>query len=170
MTEAMTCERPRAAAEPRTPSPKREGPAVEREVRPRRTLENIAADIPLDLKDADDRLRLYGRWAMDRWSPKRCGSAEKDYQPTRGEAFQARREPRELLMPSQDALRCQRALARVPELYRVVLALLYIPHRLPPQAQLRQAGIPPRLSRERHLYGLRMFDNIHGTLNLKADA
>lgn len=143
------------AHEESAPEPRRQ------DARQPRKLENIAADIPEDLRDADERLRLYGRWAMDRWSPGRCGSAERDYQPSRGEAFQSRREPRELLMPTQDALRCQRALARVPELQRKVLAILYIPSRFPAQAQLRKEGIPPRLSRERHLYGLRMFDNIY---------
>lgn len=154
MPDAYTC----------TPQPKRAGPPVDREVRHARKLDPIAAEIPEDLKDADERLRLYGRWAMDRWSPKRCGSAEKDYQPTRGEAFQARREPRELLMPSDEALLCQRALSKVPEQQRTVLAMLYIPCRWPAQALLRKAGIPPRESRERHLYGLRMFDDIHRSM------
>ena len=61
---------------------------------------NIAADIPLDLADADEALTLYGRWAADRESRRRCG--------------------------------------------------------------LR---IPPQLSQQRHLLGLRIFNNMRRLLN-----
>jgi hypothetical protein len=37
---------------------------------------------------------------------------------------------------------------------------VYVPQRLPIEAQLRIAQIPPRLCQERHLRGLRMFDNL----------
>lgn len=132
-----------------------------------RRLENFAAELPADLAATDERLQLYGRWAMDRWAPRRCGSAERDYLPTRGEALQARREPRELLMPMADAVRCQRALARVPDKERIVLTILYVPRRIPAQALLRKADIPPRISRERHLAGVRMFDNLYRVLGVE---
>ena len=65
-----------------------------------------------------------------------------------------------MLQHIDEALACQRTLAKVPELERKVLTILYVPQRLPIEAQLRLAHIPPRLCQERHLRGLRMFDNI----------
>ena len=59
-----------------------------------------------------------------------------------------------------DALAVQRALAKVPEVERVVLAVLYIPNRLPAVVRLAKMRVPPLLSRERHIRGLRMFYNI----------
>ena len=119
----------------------------------------IAADIPPSLKRADEVLSLYGRWAMSRAKSQCCGSAEGRY---RAPANDDDRQPRELIMPVVDALAAQRALARVPEQERKVLAILYVPNRLPAEAQLRIAMVPPRLSQERHLAGLRMFNNIYG--------
>jgi hypothetical protein len=122
----------------------------------------IYADIPLDLKEADELLHRYGRWALDRYSPGTCGSAERMYRPERGEqVLEARREPREVLMPAAEAVNVQRALIRVPEMERIVLQYLYVPQRWPAHVMLAKAKIPPRLSRERHLAGLRMFHNIH---------
>lgn len=126
--------------------------------------ENISADIPLSLRQADELLSAYGRWAADRPSLRRCGSAEGNYRPGKGEAQEAKRAPRDQLLKTDDAMRCQRALARVPHIERIILAVLYIPRRLPAAAQLRILKIPPRMSRERHLSGLRMFDNISATL------
>lgn len=121
-------------------------------------MENIAAEVPLDLRPADEVLTYYGRWAMTRFKRQRCASAEGMYRPAKNDDD---RTPAEVLMPGHVALDAQRALARVPERERVVLAALYVPQRLPAQAQLRILGIPPRLSRERHIAGLRMFANIY---------
>lgn len=118
--------------------------------------ENFAADIPLGLREADELLTRYGQWARDRMHRRRCGSAEGRY---RAPANDDDRQPREVLQPDFEALRCQRALARVPELERVVLAVLYVPQRIPVEVRLRWLRIPPRLCRERHLRGLRMFHN-----------
>lgn len=68
-------------------------------------------------------------------------------------------------MTLQDALICQRALARVPDRERVVLAVLYIPRRTPPEVQLRILRIPPQLSQQRHLLGLRIFNNMRRLLS-----
>ena len=122
---------------------------------------NIAADIPASLSDADELLRRYGRWAMHRHRKQRCASAEGQYHAPPNEDD---REPREELLLNVDALACQRALARVPDRERVVLAILYVPNRLPPEAQLRLLRIPPKLSQERHLAGLRIFSNTHRTI------
>jgi hypothetical protein len=48
-----------------------------------------------------------------------------------------------------------------------VLTILYVPQRLPPQAQLRILRIPAQLSQVRHLAGLRMFDNLHRLVTMK---
>jgi len=123
--------------------------------------QNIAADVPASLQDADDLLRRYGRWAMNRRRKMRCGSAEGDYDiPSNDDD----RNPREQLLLNLDALDCQRALAKVPDLERVVLSILYVPQRIPAEAQLRILRIPPRLSQVRHITGLRMFSNIHRAL------
>ena len=118
---------------------------------------NFTGDIPSDLSQADALLTQYGQWARDRFTLRRCGSAEGRYRSFQDDEDRA---PKEALQHIDDALRCQRALARVPERERTVLAILYVPQRLPIEAQLRINRIPPRLCRERHLQGLRMFDNI----------
>lgn len=126
--------------------------------------ENIAADIPLSLADADEALTLYGRWAADRDSRRRCGSAEGMYRAEGWHAVEDRRAPKGIGLTLVDALVCQRALARVPDHERTVLSILYVPRRLPAAAQLRMLRIPPRLAQERHLAGLRMFDNLRRVL------
>ncbi len=122
-------------------------------------LEQFAEEVPQSLQHADAILTFFGRSVRDRRSQARCGSAERNYTPTKGEAFEIRREPREVMMGPDEYTKVQRALLVVPEVYRKVLHILYIPQRLPPQAQLRICKIPPRLCRERHIAGLRMFDN-----------
>jgi hypothetical protein len=120
--------------------------------------DNLAADIPPDLADADETLTRYGRWAMNRHHKQHCGSAEGRYRTPPNDDD---RQPREVLMSTPQALAVQRALARVPDRERVVLAVLYVPRRIPIEAQLRILHIPPRLCRERHLLGLRVFRNMH---------
>lgn len=118
---------------------------------------NFTANIPESLVEANDRLERYGRWAMDRNRRQRCGSAEGRYRSTQDDQDRA---PSEVLMHIDEALACQRALARVPELERKVLGIIFIPQRMSVEMQLRLAHIPARLCQERHLRGLRMFDNI----------
>ncbi len=122
---------------------------------------DIYAEIPPRLLEADDLLHRYGRWAKDRIRLHSCGSAERAYRPPWNEHD---REPRVILMHIDLAMACQRALARVPERERVVLTVLYVPRRVPANVQLNRLRIPPRLSRERHLCGLAMFDNLVGLL------
>ena len=118
---------------------------------------NIAANIPLVLHEADERLNRYGRWAMDRMRVHHCGSAEGRYRSVQNDDDRA---PREVLLHIDEAMNCQRAFAKVPERERLVLAILYIPRRMPVEMQLRLARIPPRICQERHLLGLRMFENL----------
>lgn len=136
---------------------------------------DIAAEIPEALRAADETLTQYGRWATTHSGRGRPGTLDRMYdRATDGreslEAFRRRREhvPDDPLMPTLEALVAQRALARVPDVERIVLAILYIPGRLPPQAQLRILRIPPQLSRVRHLAGLRMFGNLHRIASLAA--
>lgn len=118
--------------------------------------ENFAADVPLDLRQADELLTRYGQWARDRQHRRRCGSAEGRY---RAPPNDDDRVPREQMQPDLQAMQCQRALAKLPQLERTVLVALYVPRRIPIAVQLRLLRIPPRLCRERHLHGLRMFHN-----------
>lgn len=122
-----------------------------------RKLVNITAEIPDRLREADEALHRYGRWAMDRFKPQRCASAEGHYKIPPGEAD---RSPRELILPAPDAMAIHRALIRVPDKERIILHVIYVPKRQPPDMQLRLLRIPPQLSQIRHMDGLRMFNNL----------
>ena len=129
----------------------------------------IYADLPHDLNDADELLQRYGQWAIEHSSGGgRCGSAEGNYRAERGDALEARREPKQVGLHTDVALRCQRALISVPDRERIVLTILYVPKRLPIEAQLRLLRIPPALSQERHKLGVRMFWNRYQILEQQA--
>ena len=117
----------------------------------------IYADLPADLHDADELLQRYGQWAMDRGQKRRCGSAEGSYRAGGVGAQEARRTPTEMGMSTEEAIRCQRALTATPDRERIVLTILYVPQRLPMEAQLRLMHIPPRVSQQLHLLGIRRF-------------
>jgi hypothetical protein len=133
-------------------------------------LECIAADIPDDLAAVDALLSRYFRWATASSRGGRLHTAERQYvavaERSARYALENRREmayglaTKEPVMPSVEAIEVQRALARVPELERLVLVALYLPHRIPSAARLAQMHVPPRLSRVRHLAGLRMLRNL----------
>ena len=125
--------------------------------------QNLAAEIPLDLREADELLAKYGRWAKDRRRYERCGSAEGAYKAPPNDDD---RQPKMLTLTLSEAMACQRALAGVPQAERIVLGVLYIPRKVPVEVQLRRLNVPPRLSRERHLSGLRMWWN---RLRLRVD-
>jgi hypothetical protein len=127
--------------------------------------ENISAEIPPHLSEDDDALTRYGRWASDRHTRRRCGSAERDYRPAGWEAVDRRRSPPPLGLSYEDLMSCQRALARVPDLERIILSVLYIPRRIPAEAQLRIMRIPARLSQARHIAGLRIFSTMRRVLH-----
>lgn len=127
--------------------------------------QQIYAELPPELFDADDVMQLYGQWAMDRGEKRRCGSAEGNYRAGGEGAREARREPIIRKLSTEDALRCQRALAAVADQDRKVLTVLYVPQRLPAEAALRLLRIPPQLSRVRHLSGLRTFWNWYRLLS-----
>ncbi len=120
--------------------------------------EQFYAELPQELKEAEELLQRYGRWAMDRFKPQRCASAEGHYKAPPSDED---REPREVIMPAADVVLVNRALQSVPEEYRRVLMWLYVPSREPVQAKMRKTGTPPRLMQERHLAGVRMFWNLY---------
>ena len=117
----------------------------------------LHAEIPPQLYASDELLTRYGRWAVSRPQRRHCGSLEGLY---RSPANDDDRQPRGIALPVLDAMAAQRALARVPDRERIVLAVLYVPQRLPPAAQFHMLRIPAALVRGRHLAGLRMFDNL----------
>jgi len=116
----------------------------------------LYADLPQELQEADELLRLYGRWAKDRFKPQRCGSAEGNYKTPPSDED---RHPRECIMPAGDVVLVNRALQAVPELERKVLMWLYVPSGEPVQIKMRKTATPPKLMQERHVAGIRMFWN-----------
>lgn len=134
---------------------------------------NFAADIPRELQRADELLTRFGRWAtaygrnsaphtLDRMHIREADPKESL------EAYMRRRAhvPAEPMMPAPEAMGVQRALAKVSDRERIVLTVLYVPQRLPIQAQLRILRIPPSLCRVRHQNGLREFSHWHDVLTL----
>ena len=97
--------------------------------------QNLAAEIPLDLREADELLAKYGRWAKDRRRYERCGSAEGAYKAPPNDDD---RQPKMPTLTLSDAMACQRALAGVPQAERIVLGVLYIPRKVPVEVQLRR--------------------------------
>jgi hypothetical protein len=114
----------------------------------------LYADLPQELLEADDILKRYGRWAMDRHKLHRCGSAEGNY---KAPANDDDRAPREIIMATADVERTRAALLALPTVARTVLLWLYVPDGQGLQAKVRRARIPPRLMRERHLEGVEEF-------------
>lgn len=117
---------------------------------------DLIKPIPDDLKEADELLEAYGRWAQDRYKKQHCASAEGRYRPPPNDDD---RQPLPYMPPDFKAMQVQRALQAVPDLQRVILHIMYVPKRLPPEAQLRMLRIPAKLCQDRHAVGLRMFWN-----------
>lgn len=147
-----------------------------RDLPPSLLQQDFAAVVPEPLREADEVLTAYGIWAtkrrgrggpdtLDRWFNRSADPSESL------DAFIRRREhvPAPRVMSTPDALIAQRALARVADQERVVLAILYVPERLPPARQFLILRIPPQLSRTRHLAGLRMFDNLRRLAALRRE-
>lgn len=123
------------------------------------TREQIYADLPLELRQAEELLKAYGRWAKDRERPHTCGSAEGRYKP---EEDGSEPPPKAEGIPKPDeVLKISRALLAVPELERQILMAFYVPRREPVMAWLRRHKIPARVSRDRHMAGVRMFWNVY---------
>ena len=112
-------------------------------------------EIPSDLKEADELLEKFGRWAQDRYQKQRCASAEGLYKPPAWDG----EEPMVPFMADFRAMDVHRTLLMVPVRYRRILHAHYIPQRLPPDAQRRRMGLPERTWDGDHISGLRMFWN-----------
>lgn len=113
----------------------------------------LYAELPQELREADHILNSYGRWANRGGGGARCGSAEGMYRAPQDDED---RQPREPLMPTLDAERCQKALCRLPMMTLLVIQWLYV-DTSGLQAKMRKHGIQPRHMRERHLEGVRLF-------------
>lgn len=119
--------------------------------------DSFTTGMPADLREAEQMLERYGKWAQDRYQKRRCASAEGKYvpPPTRDD---------ELMTPFMadfDALKVQHALQVVPMQYRRVLQAYYIPKREPHHAVRRRLDIKPKLWEQSRVEGLRQFWRIY---------
>jgi hypothetical protein len=131
-------------------------PLVVLESKQERSMQRQRIEIPQDLKEADELLDKFGRWAQDRHHKQRCASAEGLYKSPENWGPDGKPLP---LMLDFRAMDVHRALLQVPLRYRRILFAHYIPQRLPPQAQRRRMGIPASVWDTDHGAGLRMFWN-----------
>ena len=120
---------------------------------------DLNLNVPLDLRQADELLEKFGRWAQDRNKKQRCASAEGNYRPPpvagRGE------EPLIPFIPDWNARQVQLALQVVPMQYRRVLHAIYIPQKEHPMAARRRYRIRADLWDRSRLEGLRQFWNVY---------
>jgi hypothetical protein len=119
------------------------------------TRQQLYADLPAELLEADDVLRRYGRWCRGGSGPARCGSAEGNYRAPQDDED---RQPAEPIMPRADVDRVRQALGELPMMTLCVIQWLYV---TPGQVQrkMRETGLQPKHLRERHLEGVRLFWN-----------
>ena len=117
------------------------------------TKQQLYADLPAELLEADDILRRYGNWARPRIAYETCGSAEGNYKAPPNDAD---RLPSQPVMQPRDLTRARAALLAMPTMTRLVIQWLYVE---PGSAQhyMRKNGIQPRHMRERHLEGVQLF-------------
>jgi len=113
----------------------------------------LYADLPQELREADDILNSYGRWANRGGGGARCGSAEGMYRAPQDDED---RQPRMPLMPPLEVERCRDALGTLPTMTLLVIQWLYVDSS-GLQAKMRKHGIQPRHMRERHLDGVQLF-------------
>lgn len=115
--------------------------------------QQLYADLPPELHEADNLLHRYGRWARGGGGGARCGSAEGMYRAPQDDED---RQPREPTLAPLDAERVARCLSKLPMMTLLVLQWLYVDtHSL--QAKMRKYGIQPMHMRERHLEGVQAF-------------
>lgn len=118
------------------------------------TRQQLYADLPADLQEADDILRRYGRWARGRGGGgARCGSAEGAYRSPQDDED---RQPSEPTMAALDVERARKALATLPTMTLCVIQWLYVDSSSL-KSKMRKHGLQPRHMQERHLEGVRLF-------------
>ena len=117
---------------------------------------DIEFAVPVELRQAEELLHKYGRWAQDRFRKQRCASAEGDYKhpPVRSVDCD---EPMEPSIPDWSAMQVQRCLQVVPMQFRRVLFAFYVPQREHPSAARRKLGLTTRDWNQGRLMGLRKF-------------
>jgi hypothetical protein len=115
--------------------------------------QQLYADLPAELAEADELLKRYGRWARGGYSPARCGSAEGNYRAPQDDED---RQPREPEMPQTDVDRVRKSLGGLPMMTLAIVQWLYV---RPASVTFwaRKNGIQPQHMRERHLEGVRLF-------------
>ena len=122
--------------------------------------EQIYAEIPKELHEAEELLREYGRWARGGSGVETCGSIERNYRNLQDDED---RRPSSAMPPRIQIDKTHRALIAVPELWRLVLMWVYVNRSL--ERKLRMNRIPARIARERHLEGVIMFRNLYREIN-----
>ena len=123
-------------------------------------------DVPVELRQAEELLEKYGRWAQDRYRKQRCASAEGKYQPppsTRNRDD----EPMIPFIPDWSAMQVQRALQVVPMQFRRVLFAIYIPQKEHPMAARRRLKLRPDSWERSQIEGLRQFWSIYSCRYLR---
>ena len=123
-------------------------------------------DVPVELRQAEELLEKYGRWAQDRYRKQRCASAEGKYQPP---PSTRNRDDETMIpfIPDWSAMQVQRALQVVPEQFRRVLFAIYVPQKEHPNAARRRMGASNRSWEERRIHGLRSFWRIYSVRYLR---
>jgi hypothetical protein len=144
--------------------------------RPRKALESIAAEVPLELAGADALLTHYGRWAVSFSRGGKAHTVDRQFIPeqerTARYALDRRREEaygratRDVLMTTPIAQQVQGCIGRLPQMERCVLQALYVPRRIPATAQLQILGVSPQNSRVLHISGLKRFARFARELRL----
>ena len=123
--------------------------------------------IPADLRQADELIERYGRWAQDRFKKQRCASAEGKYVPPPPKVRDKDDKPMEPLMPEWSAMNVQRALQVVPKQFRMVLFAIYVPQKEHPMAARRRMRITAEQWERSWIEGLRKFWAIYYSRHLR---
>ena len=123
--------------------------------------------VPVELRQAEELLDRYGRWAQDRYKNQRCASAEGKYVPPPPKVRDKDDMPMVPLMPDWNAMNVQQALQAVPLQYRRVLLAIYIPQKEHPMAARRRYRIKAVLWDQCHIEGVRKFWRIYFSRHLR---
>ncbi|MDH2234670.1 hypothetical protein N5K37_32690 [Delftia tsuruhatensis] len=122
--------------------------------------------VPVELRQAEELLERYGRWAQDRYKKQRCASAEGKYVPP-PLPMKDREEPMEPFMPDWSAMQVQRALQVVPMQFRRILLALYIPQKEHPNAARRRMNATNQQWHQGRINGLRSFWSSYSRRDLR---
>ena len=127
---------------------------------------DLNLNVPQELRQADELLEKYGRWAQDRYKKQRCASAEGKYQ-SPPQVARVDDEPLIPFIPDWNARQVQLALQVVPMQFRRVLFAIYIPQKEHPNSARRRLGVSNGDWNEGRLHGLRAFWSIYSARYLR---